>query len=237
MVYVCSDLHGFPLEKFKKMMKKVNFNINDELFVLGDCVDRGTEGIKILEWLMIQPNVYLILGNHEQMMLECEFLFEKITEDSIINLTGTKLNRYSTWVSNGGKPTLEALRTVENEKIHYILEYLKEVPLYDCLTVKGKDFILTHSGLGSFDKNKKFSDYASVDLLWNRPNLNQKYYEDKIVVFGHTPTAYYGEKYKGKAIVTDSFIDIDVGAGLGLNPMLLRLDDLKQFYFDDVDLV
>ena len=29
------------------------------------------------------------------------------------------------------------------------------------------------------------------------------------------------------------WIDVDVGAGLGLNPMLLRLDDLKEFYFDD----
>lgn len=236
MIYVCSDLHGFPIEKFKKMLKIINFTIDDELFVLGDCIDRGNDGIKILKWMMSQPNVYLVLGNHEQMMLGSRFIFEEITDDSIANLTGTKLNIYSTWMSNSGRPTIEALQAMRNKEIQYILEYLEEAPLYDCITVNGREFILTHSGLGSFDKDKKLSDYASVDLLWNRPNLNQKYFEDKIVVFGHTPTVYYGEEYKGKAIKTDSFIDIDVGAGLGLNPMILRLDDLKEFYFDDADL-
>ena len=53
------------------------------------------------------------------------------------------------------------------------------------------------------------------------------------MIFGHTPTVYYGENFKGKAIKTKTWIDVDVGAGLGLNPMLLRLDDLKEFYFDD----
>lgn len=233
MIYVCSDLHGFPLEKFKRMLNEVKFSKNDELFVLGDCIDRGKDGIKILKWMMCQTNVYLILGNHEQLMLGSKFLFEEITDASIANLTGTKLNIYSTWVSNSGRPTIEALQAMRNKEIQYIIEYLEEAPLYECLSVNGKDFILTHSGLGSFNKDKKLSDYTSDDLLWNRAELNQKYYDDKILIFGHTPTVYYGDEYKGRAIVTDSFIDIDVGAGLGLNPMLLRLDDLKEFYFDD----
>lgn len=70
-------------------------------------------------------------------------------------------------------------------------------------------------------------------MLWNRPKLNQEYFDDVTVFFGHTSTVYYGENFKGKAIITESWMDIDVGAGLGLNPMLLRLDDLKEFYFDE----
>ena len=31
-------------------------------------------------------------------------------------------------------------------------------------------------------------------------------------------------------VVTDTWIDIDTGAGYGRAPMLLRLDDLKAFY-------
>lgn len=41
----------------------------------------------------------------------------------------------------------------------------------------------------------------------------------------------YGNEHKGKIIVTDTFIDNDVGVGLGLSPVFLRLYDMKTFYF------
>ena len=233
MQYVCSDLHGFSIDKFKLMLDKVGFNDSDFLWILGDVIDRGPDGIKILKWLMAQPNAQLILGNHEAMLLACDFIFEEITEDSIAKLTGTKFNIYATWVSNSGQPTLNALSAMRNSEIKYILEYLREAPLYETVTVNERDFILTHSGLGSFKKDKKLSEYSSVDLLWNRPNLNRDYFDDVTVILGHTPTVYYGENYKGKAVKTKTWIDIDVGAGLGLNPMLLRLDDLREFYFNE----
>ena len=222
MQYVCSDLHGFSIEKFKQMLDRVGFNDSDFLWILGDVIDRGPDGIKILKWLMAQPNAQLILGNHEAMLLACDFLFEEITEDSIAKLTGSKLNTYATWVSNSGQPTLTALSAMRNNEIKYILEYLREAPLYETVTVNERDFILTHSGLGSFKKDKKLSEYSSVDLLWNRPNLNREYFDDVTVIFGHTPTVYYGENYKGKAVKTKTWIDIDVGAGLGLNPIFLE---------------
>lgn len=232
MVYVTSDLHGYSLDSFKKLLEKANFSDDDFCFVLGDVIDRGTDGIKILKWLMLQHNFELILGNHEAMMLACDFLFDTITEESIAKLTGTKLNMYSTWIANGGQKTVDILSGVRNSEIRYIMEYLSDAPLYDVVSAGDKEFLLTHSGLGSFDKNKKISDYSSADLLWNRPNLNEKYFDDVITVFGHTPTVYYGEEFKGKAIITDTWIDIDTGAGLGLSPMLLRLDDMKEFYLD-----
>ncbi len=232
MVYVCSDLHGYPIEKFKKLLESVNFSSNDTLYVLGDVIDRGLDGIKLLKWMMLQPNVELILGNHEAMMLSCDFLFEEITEDSIDRLTGTKLQTYSVWVSNSGQPTLNALSAMRKNEIKYLLEYLKEAPLYETLTVNGRDFLLVHSGLGAFDKSKKLREYSPTDLLWTRPAFNQRYFDDVTTIFGHTPTVYYGEEYKGKILKTDTWIDIDVGAGLGLSPLLLRLDDMKEFYYE-----
>ncbi len=232
MQYVCSDLHGFSIENFKIMLQKIGFNNSDFLWVLGDVIDRGTDGVEILKWLMLQPNAGLILGNHEAMLLSCDFLFDEITNDSIGNLTPTDFDRYSAWLTNGGKPTLDALSKMRNKEIFYILEYLKEAPLYETLTVNGRDFILCHSGLGSFREDKMLNEYSPHDLLWTRPNLNREYFPDITVVFGHTPTLYYGEEYRGKAIVTKTWIDIDAGASVGLNPMILRLDDLKEFYFD-----
>lgn len=233
MIYVTSDLHGYSLEKFIKMLDFVGFNENDFLFVLGDVIDRGTDGIKILKWLMAQSNAQLILGNHEAMFLACDFLFEEITEDTISKLTGSKLNLYNIWVSNSAQPTLNALSAIRSSEIKYILEYLREAPLYEAITVNEMDYILTHSGLGSFNKDKKLSDYSGTDLLWNRPNLDDKYFENMKVIFGHTPTVYYGDEYRGKILKTPTWVDIDVGAGLGLNPAMLRLDDMKEFYFNE----
>ncbi len=232
MIYVTSDLHGYPFEKFKEMLESVGFSGEDFLYVLGDVIDRGTDGVKILRWLMAQPNAQLIPGNHEAMMLACSFLFEEITDDSIGRLTGSKLDMYSNWVSNGGISTIEALRIMREKEREYLFEYLEEAPLYEVLTVGERDFILTHSGLRNFSKDKKLSAYSAHDLLWTRPDLNTKYFDGIITVFGHTPTVYYGEDYRGRAIVTDSWIDIDTGASLGLHPMLLRLDDMKEFYFN-----
>lgn len=232
MIYVTSDLHGYPLEKFKALLEKAEFGSDDFCYVLGDVIDRGTEGIKTLRWIMRQPNFELILGNHEDMMLGCDFILDEITEESIANLTGTKFDYYLNWISNGGQQTLNELFSLRREEIKYIFEFLEDAPLYAAVTAGDRDFILTHSGLGSFDKTKRLSEYTPHDLLWTRPSLETEYFEDITTVFGHTPTFYYGDEYTGKAVFTDTWIDIDTGAAGGRSPMLLRLDDLKEFYMD-----
>lgn len=233
MQYVCSDLHGFSLEKFENMLEKIGFNDDDFLWVLGDVIDRGDDGVRILKWLMAKTNAQLILGNHESMLLSCDFMFQEITERSVSELTRTKLKSYTNWAANGAQPTLKALSSMRSKEIGYIVEYLREAPLYEVVSAGGKDFVLTHSGLGNFDKDKKLREYSIDDFLWNRPGIDDKYFDGITVVFGHTPTFYYGDEFKGKAVFTDSWIDVDTGAGCGLNPMILRLDDLKEFYFDE----
>lgn len=231
MIYVASDLHGYPLEKFKDFLSKAGFGKKDFLYILGDVIDRGPDGIKILRWMMLQPNVELILGNHEAMLLACDFLFDEITEESISKLTGRKLNTYNVWVSNSGQVTLNALSGVRDKEIQYILEYLREAPLYETLTVNGKDFVLVHSGLGGFRKDKKLSEYTPTDLLWSRPSLNTRYFDDVTVIFGHTPTVCYGNEHIGRILSTDTWINVDAGVGIGQEPALLRLDDMKEFYY------
>lgn len=231
MIYVTSDLHGYPTEKFKNMLSSVGFGDKDFLYVLGDVIDRGNDGISLLRLLMSMPNAKLILGNHEEMMLDCEFLFDEITDDSINKLTGSKLDTYSNWIINGGQPTLSSLRLMRDSEIKYIYEYLREAPLYEALTVGERDFVLVHSGLGRFAPDKKLSQYSKRDLLWNRPELTQSYIEGITVIFGHTPTIHFSEEFRNKAIITDTWIDIDTGAAAGFSPMLLRLDDMKEFYF------
>lgn len=233
MTYVISDLHGYPLEKFKKLLRKADFSDSDMLYILGDVIDRnGDGGAEMLCWLLEQPNVQLILGNHEAMLLTCEFVFAEITESSIAMMTEEKIGVLNNYMCNGGDVTLKALQKLKNnspDTISDIFDYLHEAPLWEAVTAGENDFLLVHSGMENFDKNKKLSQYTADDFLWARPALEDEYFEDITTVFGHTPTASFGEAYTGKILKTKTWIDIDVGAGFGQEPVLLRLDDFREF--------
>lgn len=233
MLYVISDLHGYPLAKFKKLLEKAAFSDDDFLYLLGDCIDRnGDGGVEMLCWLLEQPNVQLILGNHEAMLLACSFVFEEITEETINALTAEKMGLLQQYMHNGGDVTLKALRDLRNrapDLIADIFDYLHDAPLYEAVSAGGKDFLLLHSGIDHFEKAKKLSQYAQDDFLWTWTSLETDYFDEIITVFGHTPTLTYGEEYTGKILKTRTWIDIDVGAGFGQEPVLLRLDDLQEF--------
>ncbi|MBQ8356932.1 MAG: metallophosphoesterase [Clostridia bacterium] len=230
MIYVTSDLHGYPFPKFKELLAKASFGDDDFLFILGDVIDRGGDGADYLKWLLVQPNAELIRGNHEDMLLACSFLFDEITEQSVRGLNASRMQLLQNWMRNGAEPTIRGLSRTDPETRADILQYLRETPLYDTVSVGDRDYLLTHSGLGNFQAGKKMREYSLHDLLWNRPLISDAYSADFVTVFGHTPTCCYGKEYSGKMIRTDTWIDVDTGVSYGLHPMLLRLDDEKEFY-------
>ena len=233
-IYVTSDLHGLPLKDLKRLLKQVDFGAEDWLFILGDVIDRcGDGGVEVLRWLLWQPNVQLVLGNHEAMLLSCDFLFEEITEDSVAALDTHKLELWQTYNENGGDVTLKALH--ELNKVHPdivrdILDYLRDAPLYEPVEAGGRQYLLTHGGLDNFAPDKPLSDYTAEDFLWARPTFDTVYYPHITTVLGHTPTIAYGREYKGKILRTPTWINVDVGVSCGNTPVLLRLDDLTEHY-------
>ena len=70
MIYVMSDIHGC-YDEFQEMLDKINFSLSDTLYVLGDCVDRGKEPIKVLLDCLLSDNIKLLCGNHEWFLFEC----------------------------------------------------------------------------------------------------------------------------------------------------------------------
>ena len=65
--YVCSDIHG-QYDLYKTMLNEINFTTEDHLYILGDMIDRGEDGIRVLQDVASRPNVTCLLGNHEYMM-------------------------------------------------------------------------------------------------------------------------------------------------------------------------
>ena len=233
MIYVSSDLHGCNPVDFRRLLDQAGFSEDDFLFILGDVIDRGDWGAELLLWLTQQPNIQLILGNHEALMLTCSFLFDEVSEESLENLTINEIGLVQNWIDNGGGPTLKGLQRLlksDPESVYGILDYLRDAPLYENLDLNGQRFILVHAGLGNFDSDRSLSDYTPEELLLDRPSLSTSYDVDGRVIFGHTPSNQFGEEYAGRAIHTSRWSCIDIGVAQGYAPMLLRLDDMKEFY-------
>ncbi len=234
MIYVTSDIHGYPLPDFLRLLDRARFSDSDELIVLGDVIDRnGDGGIAMLRWMLQQDNVRLILGNHEAMLLACQFLFSEITDINLAKLDRKQIASLAHWMRNGAEPTLKALRSLflrDQETAWGIVDYLLDAPLYETVEVPERSFVLTHAGLGNFRPDKKLSEYTADELIWYRPKPEEHFFQDRITVFGHTPTNYYGAEYARRMLQTPTWIDIDTGAGQGWPPMLLRLEDLTPFY-------
>ena len=226
MIYATSDLHGYDLEAFQRLLDRVRFGPGDRLYIIGDVVDRnGDGGVAMLRWIMEQENVRLIRGNHEAMMLSCAFLFG---EGAVSSGQERSLQR---WLRNGARVTirsLQQLKEMEPEELEKLLAFVAAAPLYAEVAVPMKKYLLVHGGLGNYAPGKPMSLYSEDELVWTRPDLTQRYDGDRTVIVGHTPTQYYG--LSGRMLVTDTWIDIDTGAADGGHPMLLRLDDLMPFY-------
>ena len=230
MTLVTSDLHGIPLEQLIGMLEKTGFTDNDYCYILGDVIDRGEHGIEILNWLMKQKNVELIIGNHEDMLLSCELIFMPEEPNQIFDTK--EIISYRNWLYNGGRATLKALSNCDTDTKAQLFDYLRDAKYYATTEVGGRKFFLVHGGIENFDKQKKPSDYDPQSLIWTRPNKNDRYHDEYTTIIGHTPTHYYGIENAGRAYITDTWIDIDTGAANGGTPMILRLDDMAEFYFN-----
>ena len=86
MIYCMSDIHG-ELDRFKAMLDLINFSSDDTLYIIGDVIDRHPGGVEILKIIKDTPNMFMLLGNHEQMCLDTQprlFLSLKDTFDYIM---------------------------------------------------------------------------------------------------------------------------------------------------------
>ena len=216
MVYAISDLHG-QYQTFLKLLEIINFSANDELYIIGDIMDRGDNPIEIFQHIMDKPNIHFILGNHENMFLNS---YEVDFSNWVYE---TKL-----WLSNGGITTLMEFQKLNKEEQDKIVKYIKNAPLCKKLEVNGQKFILAHASYCE-------EEFPEV-LLWERPYGNLKLPENHILIFGHTRTKHFQSCIPMK-IWTEKFdrmfgIDCGCAGGKGSTGQLgcLCLNNLNEFY-------
>ncbi|MCS7029032.1 MAG: serine/threonine protein phosphatase [Bacteroidia bacterium] len=80
---VIPDIHGCK-KTFEELLKKINLTKDDQLFLLGDYVNKGPDSLgvidKIIELIEEGYNIFPLRGNHEQIWLEKMNNHPKITQ-------------------------------------------------------------------------------------------------------------------------------------------------------------
>ena len=67
--YIIGDIQGC-YRSLKLLLERIQFNAQyDELWLVGDLVNRGPQSLEVLQLLMDMPNLQVVLGNHDLHLL------------------------------------------------------------------------------------------------------------------------------------------------------------------------
>lgn len=233
MTYVMSDLHG-QYQKYLKMLDLISFSVDDDLYILGDVVDRGSQPVELLRDMSMRMNVFPILGNYDvTAALLLKKLCVEITEDNYANQLNPEIIRIlAAWQMDGGQSTLSGFKKLSADERDILIEYLEEFSPYEMLEVAGNKFILVHGGIPYEKRSIPMSMQSVQELTTERPDYSKQYYNNVYMVTGHTPTVNIGEEYRGRIYKANGHIAVDCGAGYGMPLGCIRLDDFKEYYVD-----
>ena len=250
--YVISDIHG-QYDAFMRLLKKINFCAEDELYVLGDAIDRGPDGIKILKSIMKMDNATMFLGNHELLMMEALRNVEECEKEGREDTEELDL-----WLDecNGGRQTYEDFKKCSAKKKAEILIYLDNAIVAKKIKVGKKTYYLCHAYCVSkkFDNEIKYNELIYKDVfqaVWQNiydssftASLNEKIFPNKkfTYVLGHIFTQRldnFDDQGRGKVLLDNDFLGeykiINIDCGMALRNRssqlaALRLDDETIFY-------
>lgn len=139
MIYAMSDLRGC-YDKYIKMLEEIRFSDSDILYVLGDVVDRGDGGIKILKDMMARKNVIAVRGNHDYSAAR----FLKLMRENPRNSKAVT-ETVCLWLMDVGVPAYKAFMKLSDAEQKRILSYLNSFWIYDEIEVSGRKYFLSHT--------------------------------------------------------------------------------------------
>lgn len=215
--FAISDIHGCS-KTFKALLKQLNLTAEDQLFILGDSINRGSNSAKVLSRILKTKNkgvqVFMLKGNHEDIVLRSE----KQGKDSLFRI----LRAYNSIDLLDGEMIHENYKSLIKQAYHFIeLEHL----------------YLVHAGF-DFSKQNPFEDTKSMmyikDFKPNKLDLGGKQ-----IVLGHSPRSI-GEimhriKTKRRKIYIDNGCVNVKTVGQG-NLLCLNLDTMAIIVQENLDI-
>lgn len=223
MEYCISDIHGH-YELFCRLMDKIKFGGGDRLFVLGDILDKGPDGVRLAKLLFSMPNAICIAGNHEYDFVKHyrALMAEAQDYDTVLD----KLrNRF------------EDGRLLDWETV----DAMDSLSFY----AEGQNFIGVHAGVPVVGGKALHPSKATGEqLVYDRRFKDKDVLPEggKCVLFGHTPVRYLTNRdeivfYPRKGAKTDShniadYCKVHLDTGVYLSGVLgcVALDECRAIY-------
>lgn len=170
-IFAISDIHGCGVSLDFLISKEMKLKKADELFLLGDYIDRGKNSKLvidiILELIAKGYQVKCLKGNHEQVFMD--------TKNDDMSFMQWK-------AVFGGNATLKSFDINYYEELEDKYKSFFETLNYYYVSNK---YIFVHAGL-NFSKENIFDDLHY--MLWSRDmRINPDVLGDRKIIHGHTP--------------------------------------------------
>ena len=191
-VWAIGDVHGYA-DTLLALLDSLNLSSRDRVVLLGDLVDRGPRSCEVIRIARENPQIFSVLGNHEEMMLN------SFDVDNIETMTAQQTN----WFYVGGRATnqsyIDEFTNSQGDiddfdlrmRVGKDLAWLDSLPHHIVLD----DFRLVHAGYSPWDGDL---DLQSTDtLMWIRGEFHNSITpvdEKRTVVFGHSTVLGFGLK-------------------------------------------
>jgi serine/threonine protein phosphatase 1 len=167
--FAISDIHGC-VNTFETLLDKIEFSHDDELFLLGDYLDRGPDSQGVIDaiWQLEEEGhkVKCLRGNHEQMLLN-------------------DIENGSMWGYGSDPAMLKSFGAKDVRGIpEAYVDWIEKLPYF----AEADEYLLVHAGL-DFVFGDPFAN--TYDMMWLRnwyEKLDREWLGDRIIVHGHTPT-------------------------------------------------
>ncbi|MDJ0843482.1 MAG: metallophosphoesterase family protein, partial [Crocosphaera sp.] len=158
---VIGDVHGH-YDTLNLLLEAIAPNSEDQVYFLGDLIDRGPQSSQVVE-LVMTHKYNCLLGNHEHMLLET------------IGQGGINSHQLQGWLYGGGYSTLVSYdHHIPQEHI----DWMKTLPIYLDLG----DVWLVHGGI---DPHIPLEQQTAQQFCWVRDDfhgMEKPYFEDKLVI-------------------------------------------------------
>lgn len=191
--YVFSDVHGHAAP-LRRLLNRIAPSDDDRFFCLGDMVDRGPAPLDVVELVRTLPNVTVLMGNHEDLMLG--WMHDQSNYMSLAD-----------WTLNGGNVTRVGIMRLTPWARVSLVEWFDSLPAYAVCTVRDRIYVLVHAGILPYAGEPRTWDEDALrelldgmdrqDLMWIREpfweaptGLMDGTGAGPIVIAGHTPTRF-----------------------------------------------
>ena len=168
--FVIPDIHGCNLTLQALVEEVLSLTKEDDLYLLGDYIDRGPRSREVLQYVMQLIaegyRVFPLRGNHEEMFIEA----------------CSNRDQYRTWILNGGYAALDSFGVEDACEVPLPFHrFCCNLPYFYLLD----DYLLVHAGF-NVEADDPYADTQA--MLWTRTrSMNKELLGGRTMICGHTP--------------------------------------------------